>query len=100
MGADNRFKSKREDRVRSAICDSQSAAIHLRKGLPKNRKIASQTPVVFFSSNLYVESLTDRMAGIEKQDHDPGVEQQLQANRLVKEPGHGHRQKITERHTN
>ena len=23
------------------------------------------------------------MAGIEKQDHDPGVEQQLQANRLV-----------------
>ena len=27
------------------------------------------------------------MVGIEKQDHDPGVEQQLQANRLVKEPG-------------
>jgi hypothetical protein len=40
------------------------------------------------------------MAGIEKQDHDPGVEQQLQANRLVKEPGHGYRQKITERHPN
>jgi len=51
-------------------------------------------------TNLYVESLTDRMAGVEKQDHDPGVEQQLQANRLVKEPGQGYRQKITERHTN
>jgi len=38
------------------------------------------------------------MAGVEKQDHDPGVEQQLQANRLVKEPGNGYRQKITERH--
>ena len=34
------------------------------------------------------------MAGIEKQDHDPGIEQQLQANRLVKEPGHGYRQKV------
>ena len=39
------------------------------------------------------------MAGVEKQDHDPPVEQQLQANRLVKELGHGDRQKITERHT-
>ena len=51
-------------------------------------------------SNLYIESLTDGMAGIEEQNHDPGVEQQLQANRLVKEPGHGYRQKITERHPN
>src|SRR5262252_7465907 len=47
----------------------------------------------------YHESLTDLMACIEKQDHDPGIEQQLQAHRLVKEPGHGHRQKVTERHT-
>jgi hypothetical protein len=63
-------------------------------------KIAALTPITSVVNNSYVESLTDRMAGIEKQDHNPGVEQQLQANRVVEEPGHGHRQKVTERHTN
>jgi len=79
--------------------------------LPKARRLALGLPMAAAPQldgqltqsrlrSLYVESLTDRMAGIEKQDHDPGVEQQLQANRLVKEPRHGYRQKITERHTN
>src|SRR6059058_6554149 len=82
------------------LCDSRAGdKFGVRRLVAALKALTSQrTPKAV--TNLYVESLTDRMAGIEKQDHDPGVEQQLQTDRLVKEPGHGYRQKVAERHTN
>jgi hypothetical protein len=80
------------------ICNSTCG---VRRLVAAFKALTSQrTPKELRVTNSNVESLADRMAGIEKQDHDPGVEQQLQANRLVKEPGHCYRQKVAERHTN
>src|ERR1043165_2290447 len=40
------------------------------------------------------------MPGIEQQDHNPWIEQQLQTNRRVKEHRHCTQQRIAERHAN
>ena len=60
--------------ARGSICRAPASLAQCRSKAPSARASLSCGPT------LYVESLTDRMAGIEKQDHDPGIEQQVQAN--------------------